>query len=145
MSEADDLVASGYNAFYAAWGRSPTLRRIWRDHVTGPDYPEEFAHISLLPLEQLRALTEVSTSNPMNCSSTSLAVRAVPASGPRRKHALASSAEICHRSQPATVSAPVSPASTKPRPPGVSGIMARTLASTKARSTGTGSTRAPTA
>lgn len=58
MSEADDLVASGYNAFYAAWGRSPTLRRIWRDHVTGPDYPEEFAHISFLPLEQLRALTE---------------------------------------------------------------------------------------
>jgi SAM-dependent methyltransferase len=58
MTDANDLVASGYNAFYAAWGRSPTLRRIWRDHVTGPDYPEDFAHISFLPLAQLRALTD---------------------------------------------------------------------------------------
>ncbi len=57
VADADDLVASGYDAFYAAWGRSPTLRRIWREHVTGPDYPEEFAHISFLPLAQLQALT----------------------------------------------------------------------------------------
>jgi len=56
VADADDLVASGYDAFYAAWGRSPTLRRIWREHVTGPDYPEEFAHISFLPLAQLQAL-----------------------------------------------------------------------------------------
>jgi ubiquinone/menaquinone biosynthesis C-methylase UbiE len=56
MSDAEDLVASGYDAFYGSWGRSPTLRRIWRDHVTGPDYPEAFAHISFLPLAQLRAL-----------------------------------------------------------------------------------------
>jgi SAM-dependent methyltransferase len=53
---ADDVIATGYDAFYSAWGRSPTLRRIWREHVTGPDYPEEFAHISFLPLAQLRAL-----------------------------------------------------------------------------------------
>ncbi|MEY2437622.1 MAG: hypothetical protein QOF97_2458 [Acidimicrobiaceae bacterium] len=58
MAEADDLVASGYDALYAAWGRSPTLRGIWRRHVTGEDYPEEFAHISFLPLLQLRALTD---------------------------------------------------------------------------------------
>ncbi|MEY2433097.1 MAG: hypothetical protein QOC92_2822 [Acidimicrobiaceae bacterium] len=58
MSEADNLVASGYDAFYAAWGSSPTLREIWREHVTGPDYPEEFAHISFLPLTQLQALTD---------------------------------------------------------------------------------------
>ena len=51
-------MASGYEAFYASWGESPTLRRIWREHVTGTDYPEEFAHISFLPLAQLRALTE---------------------------------------------------------------------------------------
>jgi ubiquinone/menaquinone biosynthesis C-methylase UbiE len=57
VSDADDLVASGYDAFYAAWGQSPTLRQIWRRHVTGPDYPEEFAHISFLPLAQLQALT----------------------------------------------------------------------------------------
>jgi hypothetical protein len=30
VSDAGDLVASGYDAFYSAWGRSPTLRRIWR-------------------------------------------------------------------------------------------------------------------
>jgi SAM-dependent methyltransferase len=56
--EATDLVASGYDAFYAAWGRSPTLRLIWRQHVTGSDFPEEFAHISFLPLVQLQSLTE---------------------------------------------------------------------------------------
>lgn len=58
MSHAEDLVASGYDAFYSSWGRSPTLRRIWREHVTGPDYPEEFAHISFLPLAHLRTLAE---------------------------------------------------------------------------------------
>jgi ubiquinone/menaquinone biosynthesis C-methylase UbiE len=58
MSDADDLLARGYASFYAAWGRSPTLRRIWREHVTGPDYPEEFAHISFLPMAQLRVLTD---------------------------------------------------------------------------------------
>jgi len=40
------------------WGRSPTLRRIWRQHVTGADYPEEFAHISFLPLAHLRSLVQ---------------------------------------------------------------------------------------
>lgn len=58
MSDPEDLVASGYDSFYAAWGRSPTLRRIWREHVTGADYPEAFAHISFLPLAALRALGE---------------------------------------------------------------------------------------
>ena len=53
-----DLIASGYNAFYSVWGRSPTFRRIWRQHVTGQDFPEEFAHISFLSLAQLRSLTE---------------------------------------------------------------------------------------
>ena len=52
------MVTKGYDSFYAVWGCSPTLRRIWRDHVTGPDYPEEFAHISFLPLAHLRALAE---------------------------------------------------------------------------------------
>jgi SAM-dependent methyltransferase len=54
----DDLIASGYDAFYAAWGSSPTLREIWREHVTGPDYPEEFAHISFMPLGALQTLTD---------------------------------------------------------------------------------------
>lgn len=56
MSHSNDLIANGYDTFYAAWDRSPTLRQIWRDHVTGPDYPVEFSHISFLPLAQLRAL-----------------------------------------------------------------------------------------
>ena len=56
--DPSDLVAAGYEAFYAAWGQSPTLRRIWREHVTGSDYPEEFAHISFLRLAQLKLLTE---------------------------------------------------------------------------------------
>jgi SAM-dependent methyltransferase len=58
VPDADDVAASGYDSFYSAWGRSPTLRRIWRQHVTGPDYPEAFAHISFLPLAQLQALAE---------------------------------------------------------------------------------------
>ena len=53
-----DIIASGYDAFYSVWGRSPTLRRIWRQHVAGPDFPEEFAHISFLSVAQLRSLTE---------------------------------------------------------------------------------------
>lgn len=57
MAEADDTVARGYDALYAAWGRSPTLRRIWRELVTGPDYPEDFAHISFLRPAQLRAVS----------------------------------------------------------------------------------------
>jgi SAM-dependent methyltransferase len=58
VSESSDLVAQGYEAFYSSWGQSPTLRRIWREHVTGPDFPEEFAHISFLPLAWLQALVE---------------------------------------------------------------------------------------
>ena len=58
VPDKSDVVAKAYDSFYAAWGRSPTLRRIWRDHVTGPDYPEEFAHISFLPLAHLRALAD---------------------------------------------------------------------------------------
>jgi SAM-dependent methyltransferase len=49
-------IAEGYESFYAAWGRSPALRRIWREHVTGPDYPEVFAHISFLSFADLRSL-----------------------------------------------------------------------------------------
>lgn len=56
--EPSEQIASGYDAFYAAWGRSPTLRQIWREHMTGPDYPEEYAHISFLPLAELRSVTE---------------------------------------------------------------------------------------
>ena len=56
--DGSDLIASGYDAFYSAWGRSPTLRRIWRQHITGLDFPEAFLHISFLSLAQLRSLTD---------------------------------------------------------------------------------------
>lgn len=58
MTDAGDAdpVESGYDALYAAWGRSPTFRRIWQEHVTGADLPEEFAHISFLRLTDLQTL-----------------------------------------------------------------------------------------
>jgi len=51
-----DLVASGYDAVYAAMPSSPTLRRIWREHAAGTDYPGEFEHISFVTLPELRLL-----------------------------------------------------------------------------------------
>ena len=41
-----ELVASGYDAVYAAIPNSPTLRRIWHESAEGVDFPEEFGHIS---------------------------------------------------------------------------------------------------
>ena len=35
MTEPDERIANGYDTFYRAWGTSPTLRRLWRDKVTG--------------------------------------------------------------------------------------------------------------
>jgi 2-polyprenyl-3-methyl-5-hydroxy-6-metoxy-1,4-benzoquinol methylase len=61
VPDENDLVARGYDSFCAVWAAAPRIWRIWRiwrEHVTGPDYPEEFAHISFLPLAQLRALAE---------------------------------------------------------------------------------------
>ena len=58
MGDAEDAVASGYDAFYAAWGQSPTWRALWRRHVTGDDFPEDFEHISFLSLATLRRLAE---------------------------------------------------------------------------------------
>ncbi len=48
-----NVVASGYDAVYAAMPQSPTLRRIWREHAAGTDYPEEFGHISFITLQEL--------------------------------------------------------------------------------------------
>lgn len=57
-TNSSDLVAAGYDAFYAAWGQSPTLRRIWQRHASGSDFPEEFEHISFLSLAQLTSLEQ---------------------------------------------------------------------------------------
>jgi SAM-dependent methyltransferase len=58
MSGSDDLLVSGYDAVYTAWGQSPTLRRIWQDHVTGADFPDDFAHISFVSGATLRAIAQ---------------------------------------------------------------------------------------
>lgn len=51
-----EIVASGYDAVYAAMPKSPTLRRIWLEHAAGTDYPEEFGHISFITLQELRRM-----------------------------------------------------------------------------------------
>ena len=50
------ILETGYNAFYANWGNSPTLRSLWRQHVTGTDFPEQFEHISFVRLADLESL-----------------------------------------------------------------------------------------
>jgi ubiquinone/menaquinone biosynthesis C-methylase UbiE len=48
-----ELLAAGYDAVYAAIRTSPTLRRIWRQHALGDDYPEGFEPISFLSRAEL--------------------------------------------------------------------------------------------
>jgi SAM-dependent methyltransferase len=55
---SDELIASGYDAVYAALPGSPTFHRIWSSLACGADYPAEFGHISFLTLGELRELTE---------------------------------------------------------------------------------------
>ena len=49
-----DVVAAGYDAVFAAADGSPTLRRLWREHACGLDFPDDYHHISFTTLEQLR-------------------------------------------------------------------------------------------
>ena len=51
-----DILSIGYNAVYGATPSSPTLRRLWHEHAEGPDFPEEFGHISFVTLPQLRRM-----------------------------------------------------------------------------------------
>lgn len=53
-NQATAVVAAGYDAVYAAVDRSPTLRRLWHEGAEGPDFPEEFGHISFTTLADLR-------------------------------------------------------------------------------------------
>jgi ubiquinone/menaquinone biosynthesis C-methylase UbiE len=54
----EEIVSVGYDAVYTAMPKSPTLRRLWREHACGLDYPEEFAHISFVTLPELRRLAD---------------------------------------------------------------------------------------
>ena len=53
-----DILSIGYNAVYGATPSSPTLRRLWHEHAEGPDFPEEFGHISFVTLSQLRRMAD---------------------------------------------------------------------------------------
>src|SRR5437867_12961204 len=50
------IVAQGYDAVYEAVPRSPTLLRLWKQLVSGPDYPDDFYHISFITPQDLRHL-----------------------------------------------------------------------------------------
>ena len=56
----DDVarVAAGYDAVYAAIPHSPTFQRIWREHAIGPDYAEQFEHISFLTAPELHTMAK---------------------------------------------------------------------------------------
>ena len=54
--QGPNILSTGYDAVYAATPGSPTLRRLWHEHAEGPDFPEEFGHISFVTLPQLRRI-----------------------------------------------------------------------------------------
>jgi SAM-dependent methyltransferase len=56
VQEASDIVSTGYGAVYAGTPNSPTLRRLWHEHAEGPDFPDEFGHISFTTLQELRRM-----------------------------------------------------------------------------------------
>jgi SAM-dependent methyltransferase len=57
MSDTDsNLVEAGYDAVYAAMPTSPTLRRLWREHAAGLEFPEELPHISFVTVSQLQRM-----------------------------------------------------------------------------------------
>jgi SAM-dependent methyltransferase len=47
-------VAQGYDAVYAGVRKSPTLQRLWREHVLGGAYPDGFEHLSFLTASELQ-------------------------------------------------------------------------------------------
>ena len=54
LEQAKSIVSAGYDAVYASTPNSPTLRRLWHEHAEGPDFPEEFGHISFTTLPELQ-------------------------------------------------------------------------------------------
>jgi Methyltransferase domain len=51
-----DVVVAGYDAVYPAVGASPAFGKLWADHACGDAFPSEFAYISFLTLDELRAM-----------------------------------------------------------------------------------------
>ncbi|MDP9237014.1 MAG: methyltransferase domain-containing protein [Chloroflexota bacterium] len=54
----EDIIAAGYDAVFAATPNSPTLRRLWREHACGRDFPEQFGHVSFVTLAELRRFAD---------------------------------------------------------------------------------------
>lgn len=52
------IVSAGYDAVYTAMPGSPTLRRLWREHACGADFPDDFAHISFVTLGELARMAD---------------------------------------------------------------------------------------
>ena len=50
------LFVGGYDAVYPAVAASPTFRKLWAEHAYGGAFPSEFAHISFLAFDELRAM-----------------------------------------------------------------------------------------
>src|SRR5436190_20316536 len=50
-----DPIVAGYDAVHAG-SASRTLRRIWREQVLGPEYPDGFEHLSFLTFPELRRM-----------------------------------------------------------------------------------------
>jgi SAM-dependent methyltransferase len=50
----ENPVSAGYDAVFGAYEGSATLRRLWRTHASGEDFPPEFDHISFVTVPQLR-------------------------------------------------------------------------------------------
>lgn len=55
-NEQTELVAQGYDAIYGGMANSPTLLRIWREHVLGAEFSQQFWHISLATLPELHRI-----------------------------------------------------------------------------------------
>ncbi|MFQ5472631.1 MAG: SAM-dependent methyltransferase [Dehalococcoidia bacterium] len=48
------ILSIGYDAVYSAVEKSPTLRRLWHKYAEGPDFPQEFGHISFTTLPEIQ-------------------------------------------------------------------------------------------
>jgi ubiquinone/menaquinone biosynthesis C-methylase UbiE len=51
-----DTVRDGYDAVYDALSRGDTFNRLWRDNAYRGEFPQEFAHIAFLTLDEAQRL-----------------------------------------------------------------------------------------
>jgi SAM-dependent methyltransferase len=51
-----DPVAAGYDLVHEAMARSPLVRRLWRAHACGEDFPGDLWHISFVTVPEMRRI-----------------------------------------------------------------------------------------